>query len=70
MRSWERCGNGGCLCECTSLLLPPSSKFNYQLGMRKRPDLVNMTTNQKSLFRSREWLSANQGAVLPDSVGS
>eukprot|EP00116_Pleurobrachia_bachei_P000234 sb/3460496/ len=25
-------------------------------------------TNQNSLFRSRDWLSANQGAVFPDSV--
>eukprot|EP00116_Pleurobrachia_bachei_P018486 sb/3478748/ len=28
------------------------------------------TTNQNSLFRSRDWLSANQGPVFPDSVGS
>ena len=27
-------------------------------------------TNQKSLFRSRDWLSANQGPVFPGSVGS
>eukprot|EP00116_Pleurobrachia_bachei_P003538 sb/3463800/ len=27
-------------------------------------------TNQNSLFRSRDWLSANQGPVFPDSVGS
>ena len=26
-------------------------------------------TNQNPLFRSRDWLSANQGAVFPDSVG-
>eukprot|EP00116_Pleurobrachia_bachei_P008901 sb/3469163/ len=25
-------------------------------------------TNQNSLFRSRDWLSANQGSVFPDSV--
>eukprot|EP00116_Pleurobrachia_bachei_P003645 sb/3463907/ len=28
------------------------------------------TTNQNSLFRSRDWLSANQGPVFSDSVGS
>eukprot|EP00116_Pleurobrachia_bachei_P014573 sb/3474835/ len=27
-------------------------------------------TNQNSLFMSRDWLSANQGPVFPDSVGS
>ena len=26
--------------------------------------------NQNSLFRSRDWLSANRGPVFPDSVGS
>ena len=26
-------------------------------------------TNQSSLFRSRDWLSANQGLVFPGSVG-
>ena len=26
--------------------------------------------NQNSLFRSRDWLLANQGALFPDSVGS
>eukprot|EP00116_Pleurobrachia_bachei_P017092 sb/3477354/ len=29
-----------------------------------------LTTNQNSLFRSRHWLSANQGPVFLDSVGS
>eukprot|EP00116_Pleurobrachia_bachei_P011599 sb/3471861/ len=29
-----------------------------------------LTTNQNSLFRSRDWSSANQGPVFPDSVGS
>eukprot|EP00116_Pleurobrachia_bachei_P003454 sb/3463716/ len=29
-----------------------------------------VTTNQNSLFRSRDWLSADQGPVFPDSVGS
>eukprot|EP00116_Pleurobrachia_bachei_P014994 sb/3475256/ len=28
------------------------------------------TTNQNSLFRSLDWLSANQGPVFPDSVDS
>eukprot|EP00116_Pleurobrachia_bachei_P008308 sb/3468570/ len=27
-------------------------------------------TNQSSLFRSRDWLSANQGPVFPDLIGS
>ena len=29
-----------------------------------------LTTNQSSLFRSRDWLSANQRGVFLDSVGS
>eukprot|EP00116_Pleurobrachia_bachei_P007017 sb/3467279/ len=29
-----------------------------------------LTTNQNSLFMSCDWLSANQGPVFPDSVGS
>eukprot|EP00116_Pleurobrachia_bachei_P007776 sb/3468038/ len=29
-----------------------------------------LTTNQNSLFRSRDWLSANQRPAFPDSVGS
>eukprot|EP00116_Pleurobrachia_bachei_P014618 sb/3474880/ len=28
------------------------------------------TTNQNSLFRSHDWISANQGPVFPDSVGA
>ena len=28
------------------------------------------TVNQNSLFRSRDWLSANQGPVFPDSICS
>eukprot|EP00116_Pleurobrachia_bachei_P014358 sb/3474620/ len=35
---------------------------------RNRPKQV--TTNQNSLFRPRDWLSANQGPVFHDSVGS
>eukprot|EP00116_Pleurobrachia_bachei_P013730 sb/3473992/ len=31
---------------------------------------VQSTTNQNSLFRSRDWLSANHGPVFTDSVGS
>eukprot|EP00116_Pleurobrachia_bachei_P018842 sb/3479104/ len=27
-----------------------------------------LTTNQNSLFRSRDWLTANQGPVCPDLV--
>eukprot|EP00116_Pleurobrachia_bachei_P008548 sb/3468810/ len=33
-------------------------------------DRNKLTTNQNSLFRSRDWLSANQGPVFPDSVAS
>eukprot|EP00116_Pleurobrachia_bachei_P017124 sb/3477386/ len=33
-------------------------------------DRNKLTANQNSLFRSRDWLSANQGPVFPDSVGS
>ena len=29
-----------------------------------------VTTNQNSLFRSRDWLLANQGPVFPGLVGS
>eukprot|EP00116_Pleurobrachia_bachei_P003024 sb/3463286/ len=32
-------------------------------------DTVSLT-NHNSLFKSRDWLSANQGPVFPDSVGS
>eukprot|EP00116_Pleurobrachia_bachei_P000746 sb/3461008/ len=35
-----------------------------------RTDQNKLTTNQNLLFRSRDWLSANQGPVVPDSVGS
>ena len=31
---------------------------------------TDRTTNQNSLFKSRDWLSANQGPVFPDSAGS
>ena len=31
---------------------------------------IKQTTNQNSLFRSRDWLSAKQGPVFPGSVGS
>eukprot|EP00116_Pleurobrachia_bachei_P001817 sb/3462079/ len=34
------------------------------------PGLSSSTTNQNSLFRSRDWLSANEGPLFPDSVGS
>eukprot|EP00116_Pleurobrachia_bachei_P010896 sb/3471158/ len=33
-------------------------------------DRYKKSTNQNSLFKSRDWLSANQGSVFPDSVGS
>eukprot|EP00116_Pleurobrachia_bachei_P017300 sb/3477562/ len=32
--------------------------------------VATVTTNKNSLFRSRDWLSANQGPVFPGSVGS
>eukprot|EP00116_Pleurobrachia_bachei_P004316 sb/3464578/ len=44
-----------------SRLLPP---------VKPGTDRNKLTTNQNSLFRSRDWLSANQGPVFPDSVGS
>ena len=31
---------------------------------------IDSTTNHNSLFRSYDWLSANQGPVFPDLVGS
>eukprot|EP00116_Pleurobrachia_bachei_P006530 sb/3466792/ len=38
--------------------------------LRNRPTQVNnQSSNQNCLFRSRDWLSANQGPVVPDSVG-
>eukprot|EP00116_Pleurobrachia_bachei_P009033 sb/3469295/ len=33
-------------------------------------DRNKLTTNQNSVFRSRDWLSTNQGPVFTDSVGS
>eukprot|EP00116_Pleurobrachia_bachei_P016079 sb/3476341/ len=33
-------------------------------------DRNKLITNQNSLFRSRDWLSANQRPVFPDWVGS
>eukprot|EP00116_Pleurobrachia_bachei_P003907 sb/3464169/ len=33
-------------------------------------EIVETRTNQNSLCRSRDWLSANQGPVFPDLVGS
>eukprot|EP00116_Pleurobrachia_bachei_P009984 sb/3470246/ len=36
----------------------------------KRGGTQQEPTNQDSLFRSRDWLSANQGPVFLDSVGS
>eukprot|EP00116_Pleurobrachia_bachei_P000668 sb/3460930/ len=38
------------------------------VGARKKPKQVN--SQSESLFRSRDWLSANQGPVFTDSVGS
>eukprot|EP00116_Pleurobrachia_bachei_P013003 sb/3473265/ len=43
-----------------------SSSPRYPMN---RPKQV-LTTNHHSLFRSRDWLSTNQGSVFPDSVGS
>eukprot|EP00116_Pleurobrachia_bachei_P018055 sb/3478317/ len=36
----------------------------------QRTDQNKSTTNQNSLIRSREWLSANQVPVFPNSVGN
>eukprot|EP00116_Pleurobrachia_bachei_P014213 sb/3474475/ len=36
---------------------------------RNRPEQVN-NQSEIVIFRSRDWLSANQGPVFPDSVGS
>eukprot|EP00116_Pleurobrachia_bachei_P002928 sb/3463190/ len=52
---------------------PDSGTDRYNMMMvrvyfRNRPAHVN--NQSESLFRSRDWLSANQGPVLPDSVGS
>eukprot|EP00116_Pleurobrachia_bachei_P013815 sb/3474077/ len=33
-------------------------------------DRNNLTINHNSLFRSRDWLSANQGPVFPNPFGS
>ena len=32
--------------------------------------LIKQTTNQNASFKTRDWLSANQGPELSDSVGS
>ena len=37
---------------------------------QQQPTEPSKTTNQNSLFRSRDCSSANQGPVFPDSVGS
>ena len=33
-------------------------------------ETVSRATNQNSLFRSRDWLTPNQGPVFPDLAGS
>ena len=45
-------------------VFPPVLVADVFLLTWKRPDLVN------NEFRSRDWLSANQGPEFPDSVGS
>eukprot|EP00116_Pleurobrachia_bachei_P006752 sb/3467014/ len=47
-----------------------SSALHFNTHTRPGTDRNKLTTNQNSLFRSRDWLSANQGPVFPDSVGS
>eukprot|EP00116_Pleurobrachia_bachei_P004454 sb/3464716/ len=49
--------------EVESLLLTADDKFQAGTDRKKQT-----TNNQNSLFRSRDWLSANQGLVFPDSV--
>eukprot|EP00116_Pleurobrachia_bachei_P004888 sb/3465150/ len=49
--------------------LVPEYNSTVLLCKINRPKQVNMT-NQNSLFRSLDWLSANQGPLFPDSVGS
>ena len=46
--------------------------FNIPLQVKTfRPSpSLSESTNQNSLFRSRDWLSANQGRVFPGPVGS
>eukprot|EP00116_Pleurobrachia_bachei_P008469 sb/3468731/ len=39
-------------------------------GARQGTDQHKLTTNQRSLYRSRDWLSANQGLVFLDSVAN
>eukprot|EP00116_Pleurobrachia_bachei_P016034 sb/3476296/ len=43
-----------------------SAMSRESVSYRSRSKQPN--TNQNSLFRSRDWLSANQGPVFPDSV--
>eukprot|EP00116_Pleurobrachia_bachei_P013864 sb/3474126/ len=48
-----------------------SAKSAYQLqSYNPGTDRHKLATNQHSLFRSRDWLSTNQGPIFPDSVGS
>eukprot|EP00116_Pleurobrachia_bachei_P000715 sb/3460977/ len=54
------------LFECPTLFL----SLQLQRGGLSTCLNRKVTTNQNSLFRSRDWLSANQGPVFPDSVGS
>eukprot|EP00116_Pleurobrachia_bachei_P010704 sb/3470966/ len=49
--------------------LSPVSRLAI-LKFQSGTDRNKFTTNQNSLFRSRDWLSVNQGPVSPDSVSS
>eukprot|EP00116_Pleurobrachia_bachei_P007169 sb/3467431/ len=52
-------------------LTQSSGQLHYcKFILTKFQEPTETITNQNSLFRSRDWLSANQGPVFPDSVSS
>eukprot|EP00116_Pleurobrachia_bachei_P012106 sb/3472368/ len=53
--------------ESTESATPPAPSQKCVVYVNQEP---TDTTNQNLLFRSRDWLSANQGPVFPDLVGS
>eukprot|EP00116_Pleurobrachia_bachei_P011412 sb/3471674/ len=55
-------------CHPLTILKHLSCVLNERGRRKNRPKHLNLT-DQNSLFRSRDWLSANQGPVFPDSIG-
>ena len=61
-------GSQGVLVGSTSVVDPAEREGDYtHFILAQQP--TDTTSNQNSLFMSRDWLSANQGPVFPGSVG-